>query len=142
MDTTLLDTPRHAVAVIGAACSGAEAAETFAAAGILAVVIDQNARPFGKIEDGLPRWHANQRRQEYERIGAKLKKPLVRFVPKTAVGRDVGLDDLRRWGFSAVVLACGAWRGVSSWVVSMRERPPGAGVRGDRGPPGERSGGT
>jgi len=110
MDKSLLSTPRHAVAVVGAACSGAEAAETFANAGVFTVVFDQNARPFGKIEDGLPRWHANQRQQEYVRIGDKLKKPLVQYVPKTTIGKDVSLADLHAWGFSAVVLACGAWR--------------------------------
>lgn len=110
MDRTSLSTPRHAVAVIGAACSGAEAAETLAAAGVLTVVFDQNARPFGKIEDGLPRWHANQRKQEYVRIADKLKKPLVQYVPSTTIGKEVSLEDLHKWGFSAVVLACGAWR--------------------------------
>jgi ferredoxin--NADP+ reductase len=110
MDKSQLSTPRHAVAVIGAACSGAEAAETFANAGVFTVVFDQNARPFGKIEDGLPRWHANQRSQEYVRIADKLKKPLVAYVPKTTIGKDVSLADLHAWGFSAVVLACGAWR--------------------------------
>jgi NADPH-dependent glutamate synthase beta subunit-like oxidoreductase len=110
MDKNALSVPRHAVAVIGAACSGAEAAETLANAGVMTVVFDQNARPFGKIEDGLPRWHANQRQQEYVRIADKLKKPLVAFVPKTTIGKDVTLADLHDWGFSAVVLACGAWR--------------------------------
>lgn len=110
MDKNALSVPRHAVAVIGGACSGAEAAETLANAGVMTVVFDQNARPFGKIEDGLPRWHANQRQQEYVRIADKLKKPLVAFVPKTTIGKDVSLADLHDWGFSAVVLACGAWR--------------------------------
>ena len=110
MDKSQLSSPRHAVAVIGAACSGAEAAETFANAGVFTVVFDQNARPFGKIEDGLPRWHANQRSQEYVRIADKLKKPLIQYVPKTTIGREVSLADLHAWGFSAVVLACGAWR--------------------------------
>src|SRR5262245_57382218 len=110
MDTSLLTTPRHAVAVIGAACSGAECAEILANSGVFTVVFDQNARSFGKIEDGLPRWHANQRSQEYVRIGDKLKKPLIQFVPRTTIGKDVSLADLHAWGFSAVILACGAWR--------------------------------
>lgn len=110
MDESLLETPRHAVAVIGGACSGAECAEILANAGCYVTVFEQNARPFGKIEDGLPRWHDNQRRQEYVKIAAKLSKPSVDYVPKTAIGRDVSLADLRAWGFSAVVLACGAWR--------------------------------
>ncbi|MFN0008901.1 MAG: FAD-dependent oxidoreductase [Planctomycetota bacterium] len=110
MDPQFLTTPRHAVAVIGGACSGAECAEILAQSGCYVVVIDQNARPFGKIEDGLPRWHAKQRSQEYVKIAAKLAKPGVDFLPKTAIGRDLTLGDLRSWGFSAVVLACGAWR--------------------------------
>jgi NADPH-dependent glutamate synthase beta subunit-like oxidoreductase len=35
----------------------------------------------------------------------------VHFVPQTRVGRDLAFEDLARsWGFSALVLACGAWR--------------------------------
>ena len=110
MDQSFLTTPRHAVAVIGAACSGAECAEILASSGCYVAVFDQNARPFGKIEDGLPRWHARQRQQEYVKIAEKLSKPGVTYVPNTAIGRDVTLEDLRGWGFSAIVLACGAWR--------------------------------
>ncbi len=109
MDQTYLGTPRHAVAVIGGACSGAEAAEIFAKAGILTVVFEMNARPFGKIEDGLPRWHARQRSKEYVRIGEKLKTEGIVYVPKTTIGKDISFEDLRSWGFSAIVLGCGAW---------------------------------
>ena len=74
-------------------------------------MIEQNPRPYGKIEDGLPRWHVALRRKEYETIGEKLSRPNVDFVPLTSIGRDVGFRELTRdWGFSAVVLACGAWR--------------------------------
>lgn len=110
MDPNFLATPRHAVAVIGGACSGAECAEILATAGCYVTVFDQNARPFGKIEDGLPRWHSKQRSQEYVKIAAKLGKPGIDYVPKTAIGRDLTLAQLREWGYSAVVLACGAWR--------------------------------
>jgi NADPH-dependent glutamate synthase beta subunit-like oxidoreductase len=51
------------------------------------------------------------RRKEYETIGASLSLPNVHFVPMTAVGRDVAFRELvSGWGFTAVVLACGAWR--------------------------------
>ncbi len=74
-------------------------------------VFDQNKRPYGKIEDGLPRWHVEQRKQEYARIDARLKKPGVFFIPSTKLGRDVDFQDLcQEWGFSAVILANGAWR--------------------------------
>jgi NADPH-dependent glutamate synthase beta subunit-like oxidoreductase len=101
---------QHVVAVIGGAISGSVAAEILADHGIRVAVIDQNKRPYGKIEDGLPRWHVEQRKQEYARIDARMKKPGVYFVPSTKIGRDVELKSLFDWGFSAVILANGAWR--------------------------------
>jgi NADPH-dependent glutamate synthase beta subunit-like oxidoreductase len=114
----------HSVAVIGGAVAGAEVADTLASRGARVVVIEQNPRPYGKIEDGLPRWHVALRRKEYATIGEKLSQPNVDFVPLTSIGRDLGFRELtREWGFSAVVLACGAWRdrplpveGAERWV--------------------------
>ena len=100
----------HFVAVIGGAVSGSVAAEILADAGIHVAVFEQNQRPYGKIEDGLPRWHVEQRKQEYARIDARMKKPNVFFVPCAKLGRDFDLAQLFNWGFSAVVLANGAWR--------------------------------
>ena len=57
---------RHVVAVIGGATAGSEVAHILAERGALVAVIEQNSRSFGKIEDGLPRWHAKQRKDEYE----------------------------------------------------------------------------
>jgi NADPH-dependent glutamate synthase beta subunit-like oxidoreductase len=75
------------------------------------VVFEMNPRPFGKIEDGLPRWHVGLRQKEYETIREKLGRAGVEFVPCTKVGRDVPFEALaREWGFSALVLANGAWR--------------------------------
>jgi NADPH-dependent glutamate synthase beta subunit-like oxidoreductase len=102
---------KYYVAVIGAATSGSVAAELLADKGIHVAVIEQNNRPYGKIEDGLPRWHSQQRKQEYGLIDARLKKPGVRFVPGTKVGRQIEFHDFcDGWGFSAVILANGAWR--------------------------------
>jgi NADPH-dependent glutamate synthase beta subunit-like oxidoreductase len=103
--------PSHCVAVIGGAVAGAEVAGTLAERGVEVAVFEQNPRPYGKIEDGLPRWHVALREKEYESIGENLSKPRVHFVPRTRVGKDVSLRDLSEgWGFSGVVLACGAWR--------------------------------
>ncbi|MGH7822020.1 MAG: FAD-dependent oxidoreductase [Candidatus Binatia bacterium] len=103
--------PSHAVAVVGGGVAGSEAASLLASHGVLVVVFEQNTRPYGKIEDGLPRWHVALRRQEYERIDRNLDHPLVLFVPRTRLGHDVGVHELvREWGFSGVVLAHGAWR--------------------------------
>jgi ferredoxin/flavodoxin---NADP+ reductase len=101
---------RHFVAVIGGAISGSVAAEILADQGIRVAVFEQNTRPYGKIEDGLPRWHVEQRKQEYARINARMNKPYVYFVPCAKLGRDFDLPQLFKWGFSAVILANGAWR--------------------------------
>jgi NADPH-dependent glutamate synthase beta subunit-like oxidoreductase len=99
------------VAVIGGATAGAEVAARLASHGVRVVVFEQNPRPYGKIEDGLPRWHVELRRREYAAIDAKLSHAGVDFVPNTTVGRDVDFAALARgWGFGGVVLACGAWR--------------------------------
>lgn len=101
---------QHVVLVIGGGISGAEAAFQFARRGIRCVVIDQNERPYGKIEDGLPRWHVNLRLQEMRKIDEKLSRPEIHFVPRTKLGQDVSLAEFLSWGASAVVLAVGAWR--------------------------------
>ncbi len=102
---------QHIVAVIGGATAGAEVASRLAEAGIRVVVFEMNPRPYGKIEDGLPRWHHGLRHKEYETVGEKLSHAGVEFVPNTKIGRDVAFEALaREWGFSAVILANGAWR--------------------------------
>jgi len=101
----------HLVAVIGGATAGAEVAGRLAEHGARVVVFEMNPRPFGKIEDGLPRWHVGLRQKEYETITEKLSRPGVEFVPCTKIGRDIPFETIaREWGFSAVVLANGAWR--------------------------------
>jgi len=99
------------VAIVGGATAGAEAAGLLAGRGVASVVFEQNPRPYGKIEDGLPRWHVKLRQKEYQTINERLTHPLVHFVPLTKVGRDVDFRELATgWGFSAVLLAHGAWR--------------------------------
>jgi len=103
--------PTHCMAVIGGAVAGAEVAAALAALGCEVVVFDQNARPYGKIEDGLPRWHRALRQKEYATIREHLSGERIHFVPLTRIGRDIGFRELvEDWGFSGVVLANGAWR--------------------------------
>lgn len=102
---------RHVVAVVGGAVSGSAAAEILADNGVLVIVIEQNDRPYGKIEDGLPRWHKKQRFREYARIDERLDRPEILFVPRTTLGTDLSFDELSLdWGLSALILANGAWR--------------------------------
>jgi NADPH-dependent glutamate synthase beta subunit-like oxidoreductase len=99
------------VAIVGGATAGAEFAGTLAERGVACVVFEQNPRPYGKIEDGLPRWHVKLRQKEYETINERLSHPLVHFVPLTKIGRDLDFAELTgQWGFTSVILAHGAWR--------------------------------
>lgn len=103
--------PGHFVVVFGGAVAGAEAANQLAQRGIYTAVFEQNALPYGKIEDGLPKWHVKLRDKEEAKIDQKLNQPYVLFVPKTALGRDIQFQEVvREWGLSAVLLAIGAWR--------------------------------
>lgn len=100
----------HVVAVFGGASAGSVAAEILARRGVRVVVFEQNLRPYGKIEDGLPRWHQQQRQMEYRKIDQRLSTPGVTFVPGAKLGRDIDFLDTVSWGWSAVLLANGAWR--------------------------------
>jgi NADPH-dependent glutamate synthase beta subunit-like oxidoreductase len=102
---------RYVVAVVGAAVAGSEVARILAERGALVFVFEQNARPYGKIEDGLPRWHVDQRREEYAKIDRRLSHANIYYAPLTRLGRDLQFDELAdAWGLSAVILANGAWR--------------------------------
>ena len=80
------------VAIVGGAVSGSVAAQILAEHGCEVVVFEQNERPYGKIEDGLPRWHTKLRRQEYEKIDERLARPNIHFVPRTRMGSDLQLS--------------------------------------------------
>jgi len=103
--------PRHVVVIAGGAVSGSEAAAVCAERGILAIVFEQNHRPYGKIEDGLPRWHDKLRSKEYALINENLDRSQILYVPRTLIGRDIPFEELHAQpGVSAVLLANGAWR--------------------------------
>jgi len=100
----------HYVAVVGGSVSGSEAASMFADQGVRVVVIDQNTLPYGKLEDGLPKWHIGLRDKQETNIDQKLDKDKIRFIPQLKIGQDFSFQDLVDLGFSAVILANGAWK--------------------------------
>ena len=103
--------PTHFVAVIGGAVAGSEAAFNLGQRGIKVAVFEQNPRPYGKIEDGLPKWHVKLQAKEESKIDEKLSQANVLYVPNTALGRNLNFIDLvKNWGFSAILLANGAWQ--------------------------------
>lgn len=102
---------KHVIAIFGGAVSGAEAAYQLSQKGIKVVVFDQNILPYGKIEDGLPKWHVKLRDKEESKINEKLSHPLVSYVPNVQLGKDLEFEDVvKDWGFSAIMLATGAWK--------------------------------
>lgn len=102
---------KHVVAVFGGAVSGAEATNQLTQRGIRVIVFEQNELPYGKIEDGLPKWHAKLRDKEEGRINVKMSHPLVTYVPMAELGKNIDFEEVaKEWGFSAVLLATGAWK--------------------------------
>ena len=101
---------KHFIAIIGGSVAGSEAAYMLAKKGFRVVVFDQKNLPYGKIEDGLPKWHVGLRNKEERLIDERLNHPNIRFVPGFRLGQDATLDELaNQWGFSAVIIAIGAW---------------------------------
>ncbi len=101
----------YIVAVVGGACAGSEIAAGLAELGMKVVVIDQNPLPYGKILDGLPRWHSKLQAREMRSIDAKLAHDNIHFLPSTRLGDDISMDLLLKdWKMSMVILATGAWR--------------------------------
>ncbi len=101
---------KHYVAVIGGSIAGSEAANLLAESGFKVVVFEMNKLPYGKIEDGLPNWHVHLRDRQIKEIDRKLAHPNITFVPNTKIGKDIQfLDLLNNWGFSAIIIANGAW---------------------------------
>ncbi len=101
----------HFIAIFGGAVAGSEAAFQLAQRGFRVVVFDQNILPYGKIEDGLPKWHDKLRDKEEGKINQKLDHPNIQFVPNITLGEDIDfLDIVKNWGFTAILLATGAWK--------------------------------
>lgn len=101
---------KHFVAIIGGSVAGSEAAMLLAEKGYRVAVFDQKMLPYGKIEDGLPNWHVGLRDKEETAIDKRLSHESVRFIPGFTLGKDGKIEDLlNNWGFSAVIVAIGAW---------------------------------
>jgi NADPH-dependent glutamate synthase beta subunit-like oxidoreductase len=101
---------KHFVAIIGGSVAGSEAAFLLAQNGYRVVVFDQKLLPYGKIEDGLPNWHTALRDKEEKGINDRLSHENIRYIPGFTLGKDAKMSDLvSKWGFSAVIVAIGAW---------------------------------
>jgi NADPH-dependent glutamate synthase beta subunit-like oxidoreductase len=109
------------VLIIGGAVSGSTAVKKLTYEGIRCVVVDQNRMPYGKIEDGLPRWHEKQRIKEYFKIDDILSHELVDFVPSTRIGRDISFEEIYSMGWSCIYFANGAWKDRSFPIAEIEK---------------------
>jgi ferredoxin--NADP+ reductase len=107
---SIKESGHHFVAIFGGAVAGAEAGYQLANRGFRVVIFDQSILPYGKIEDGLPKWHYKLRNKEENNINQKINHPNIRFVPGVKLGRDVDFKEFLNWGFTAIILATGAWK--------------------------------
>ncbi len=98
------------VVIFGGAVAGSEAARCLAEEGIRSIVFDMELLPYGKIENGLPKWHSKQRDKEEEAIDSVISNPMIEFVPGVKLGEDIRIQEVLDWEVSAVLLATGAWR--------------------------------
>jgi len=116
---SIKESGHHFIAIFGGAVAGAEAAYQLSKRGFRIVVFDQAILPFGKIEDGLPKWHYKLRDKEEANINEKINQENILFVPAVKLGRELDFEDVLTWGFSAIILATGAWRDRSLPVPGM-----------------------
>lgn len=98
------------MAIFGGGVAGVEAAHQFSKRKIYSVIFEQNNLPYGKIEEGLPKWHIKLRDQEERKIDEKISNPYIHFVPATRLGDDITFKEITDWGFSGIILAIGAQR--------------------------------
>lgn len=93
------------VAVIGSGPAGLSCAQQLVRAGYSVTVFDKADRPGGLLRYGIPDFRLDKR--VLDRRLAQLRHEGVHFRTGVLVGRDIGLDELRR-RMHAVVLATGA----------------------------------
>ncbi len=102
---------KYCVAIFGGAVAGSEAVAQMVKNGVQVVVFEQNSLPYGKIETGLPKWHVKPREKQEQKINERLNQPNVHYVPLCQLGKDIDFADIiNNWGFSAILLATGAWK--------------------------------
>ncbi len=102
-------TRKEKVAVVGAGPGGLTAALDLVDRGFAVTVYDAQEKPGGMLRYGIPRYRLPVEIVDDETSWILARG--VRFVGKTRIGEDITIDELRRRGFGAIVLATGIQKG-------------------------------
>lgn len=109
---------KYQVAVIGAGPAGLFAAEKLACLGYSVAIFNRDIKPGGMAEYGIfPDKHTIREglRKQFKRI---LGMENIAYYGNATIGSDgcASFEDLRSWGFGALLVACGAqgtkWLGI------------------------------
>lgn len=100
------ETPKkkEKVAVIGAGPAGLTAAQDLALEGYQVTIYDALSQPGGMLRAGIPRY-----RLPIDVINRETERILnfgIKYVPNTAVGKDITLDELQK-EYNAIIIAIG-----------------------------------
>ncbi|MFN7035585.1 MAG: FAD-dependent oxidoreductase, partial [Bellilinea sp.] len=101
---------RHIVAIVGAGPAGLFAARELASQGVQVVLFNRDIKPGGLAEYGIYPDKIKMKtglRTQFRQI---LELPNIEYYGNVLIGQqgDLSLDDLRRLGFQAILVAAGA----------------------------------
>jgi len=109
------------VVIVGAGPAGLACGFELVMHGYGVTVMDALARPGGMLVGGIPPFRLPRRVIDHD-VGV-IRSLGVEFIPSVRLGEEVSLEEVRRDGVDAVVLATGTWKDLTLGV-------PGEGVTG------------
>jgi ferredoxin--NADP+ reductase len=107
---TLSDQPKGSVAVVGAGPAGLYAAKHLAQAGVQVALINRDIKLGGLAEYGIFHNKHKMKNGLRKQFHGLMEDPNIHYYGNVVVGEDhdLSLDELRRLGFSAVMVTVGA----------------------------------
>lgn len=112
------------VAIIGGGPAGLTAARNLRLAGYQVTLFESRSSLGGMLHFGVPDYRLPSELVDFE-IRTEVLDLGVEVRLETALGKDVSIDELRRQGFAAILLAVGAHQGLKLRVPGEKETTEG-----------------